>query len=408
MTGTPATANGMANGGQSLDEIIHQNNLEMMRRRTYQHPQFRNPTPENHVRRSSMLEFGAPISDDLANFQFDPNPTTSMLPTSIGDMTATPKSLDPGKVRSGERLNVNTRFATMESTYNAYQNPSSYSPALMSGVSMNLEPQYMPQNMDLSVDFDNAGGDVTPMNMQSSHNQPPMYTDSPLDHNFPLTYPDASQDPGEVGAGSEEQTLMDNVGHMNVPEPVHSGPVRQEITAPSPVSTSQVQNTAGMSSPAQVGPPEPPQMSPTELQSNASQYTDRITPSLGGRLTCAGEELAKPRPSKFYSKYSSSGFDMLSVLVRATLFLFAKHQPTDSIRRSKSLRGQTQRSISGLSIFHAHSWCATSRSMTCPSCIAPTYSNASPATRDSRFLDGTVGFSNRPMAKCKLASNAST
>jgi hypothetical protein len=324
MTGTPATANGMANGGQSLDEIIHQNNLEMMRRRTYQHPQFRNPPPETHGRRSSMLEFGAPISDELANFQFDPNPTTSMLPTSMGDMTATPKSLNPGKGRSGESLNVNTRFATMESTYNAYQNNTSYSPALMSGVSMNLEPQYMPQSMDLSVDFDNAGGDVTPMNMHSSHNQPPMYTDSPLDHNFPLTYPDASQDRGEGGPRSEEQSLMENVGRLNMPEPVHSGPVRQEITAPSPVSTSQVQNTAGMSSPGQVRAPEPQQLSPTELQSNASKSTRRITPSLGGRLTCAGEELAKPRPSKFYSKYSSSGFDMLGVLVRATLFPVCK------------------------------------------------------------------------------------
>src|SRR2546423_267883 len=70
MPGDGSTANGMTNGGQSLDEIIHQNNLEMMRRRTYQQPQFRQPNPDNHGRRSSMLEFGAPLSDDLANFQF--------------------------------------------------------------------------------------------------------------------------------------------------------------------------------------------------------------------------------------------------------------------------------------------------------------------------------------------------
>lgn len=218
-----------------------------------------------------MLEFGAPISDDLANFQFDPHPATSMLPNPIGDMTATQKSLDPRKVRSGENLNVNTRFATMDSTYNAYQNPSPYSPALMSGVSMNLEPQYIPQNMDLSVDYDNASGDVTPMNMHSSHNQQPIYTDSPLDHNFPLTYPNASQDPVEVGPGSEEQTLMENVSHMNMPEPILSGPARPEITAPTPVSTSQVQNTTGLSSPVQVRQPEAQQMSPTEQQSNDSK-----------------------------------------------------------------------------------------------------------------------------------------
>jgi hypothetical protein len=214
-----------------------------------------------------MLEFGAPISDDLANFQFDPSPATSMPPNPIGDMTVTQKSLDPRKVRSGERLNVNTRFATMDSTYNAYQNASSYSPALMPGVSMKLEPQYIPQSMDFSVDYDSASGDVSPMNMHSSHNQQPMYTDSPLDHNFPLTYPDASQDPGEVASGSADQTLMENVSHMNMPEPIPSGPVRQGIAAPSPVSTSQVQ----MSSPVQVRPPEPQQISPTDHQSKHSK-----------------------------------------------------------------------------------------------------------------------------------------
>jgi hypothetical protein len=271
MAGTTSTANGMTNGGQSLDEIIHQNNLEMMRRRTYQQPQFRHPNPENHVRRSSMLEFGAPIGDNLANFQFDPNPASSILPNPIGEMTATQKSLDPRKVRSREDLNVITRFAPMESSYNAYSNASSYSPALMSGVSMNLEPQYIPQNMDLSMDYDNASGDVTPINMHHSHNQQPIFTDSPLDHNFPLAYPDPNQDPGEVGGGSEEQTLMERVPHMNMPEPIHSGPVRQDVTDPSPVSTSQVQNIIGMTSPAQARQQDPQKMSPTEHHNGDSK-----------------------------------------------------------------------------------------------------------------------------------------
>lgn len=272
MTGPSSTADRIVNGGQSLDEIIHQNNLEMMRRRTYQQPQFRHPNPENHVRRSSMLEFGAPISDDLANFQFDPNPAPSILPNSIGDMTATQKSLDPRKVRSREDLNVNTRFAPIDSTYNPYPNASTYSPALMSGVSMNLEPQYIPQTMDLSMDYDNASGDVTPMNLHSSHNPQPIFTDSPLDHNFPLTYPDRSQDPAEVDGRSEEQALIERAAHMNVPEPIHSAPVGQEISGLSPVSTSQVQKITGMGSPAQVRQQEPQQVSPSEQHSNDSGY----------------------------------------------------------------------------------------------------------------------------------------
>ena len=314
-----ATGNGMTNGGQSLDEIIHQNNLEMMRRRTYQQPQFRHPNPENHVRRSSMLEFGAPLSDGLANFQFDPNPAPAVVPNAIGDMTATQKSLGPRKVRSREDLNVNTRFATMDSAYNAYPNASSYSPALMSGVSMNMEPQYMAQNMDLSMEYENASGEATPMNIHSSNNQQALFTDSPLDQNFAVTYPDPIQDLGEVDGRSDEQTLMGSVSHMIMPDPRHSGQVRQDITPSGPVSTSQVEDIGGMSSPTQVRQEEVRRMSSSEQHSNDSKWTSNRR-SMKGKLTLqgninTGDEIAKPRPSKFNNIYSSSGFDMLGVLV---------------------------------------------------------------------------------------------
>lgn len=283
ISGASSTANGMANGGQSLDEIIHQNNVEMMRRRTYQQPPFRHPNPDHHVRRSSMLEFGAPLSDDLANFQFDPNPTPPILPNSMGDMAATPKSLDRRKVRSREELNVNTRFAPIDSTYNAYSNEPSYSPALMSAVSMSLEPPYMSQNMDLAMEYDNASGDITPMNMHSSHNQPPLFTDSPLDHNFPLTYPDQSHDTGEMGEGPEEQTLLERVAHINMPELIHAAVVRPDVAAPSSVSASQVPNAVSMSPATQVLPQDALAMSPTEQQSNASKPT--LNPARAYRQT---------------------------------------------------------------------------------------------------------------------------
>ena len=271
MTGDGSTTLGMTNGGQSLDEIIHQNNLEMMRRRTYQQPQFRQLNPENHVRRSSMLEFGGPLSDDLANFQFDPNPAPSVLPNSNGDMTATQKSLDPRRSRSRENLNVNTRFPPIDAAYDAYPNASSYSPALMSGVSMNMESQYMPQGMDLSMEYDHANGDVTPMNIHPTNGQQPLFTDSPLDQNFPLTYPDHIQEQGEADERCDDQTLMSRVSHMNMPDSRQSGPVCQDVTGPNPVSTSKVQDITGMSSPAQGRRQEPRRMSLPEDQSNKSK-----------------------------------------------------------------------------------------------------------------------------------------
>lgn len=251
MPGSGPLENGVTTGGQSLDEIIIQNNLEMMRRRTYQHPQFRHPSSDSHARRASMLEFGAPLNHDLADFQFDPNPAASILPTSIGDLAATQKSLDPRKVRSREDLNVDTHFPPMSSQYSAFPGPPSYSPALMSGVSMGLDPnsQYMPQAMDLSMDFDNASGEVTPINIHANGNQQPIFADSPLDQNFPSAYPSSIQDQGGGDARTDEQTLMERVPHMSMSDsrPLRLG--RQDHPVPSPVSPPQVQNMTNLNSP---------------------------------------------------------------------------------------------------------------------------------------------------------------
>jgi hypothetical protein len=281
VAGNGSIVNGMTNGGQSLDEIIHQNNLEMMRRRTYQQPPFRQPSPENQVRRASMLEFGAPISDDLADFQFDPNPATSILPNPIGDMAAAQKSLDPRKVRSRENLNVNTRFPPLDSTYSPYPNTSPYSPALMSGVAMNPDPQYMAQNMDLSMDYDNPSGDLTPINLHSSTTQQSLFTDSPLNPNFPPTYPDPIQGPGGVAGESNEQTLRESVSHMNMPDSIHSEPAHQDIPAPSPVSTSQVQNITGIGSPVR-SHQKALRISTAEHQSTYSMWNIKATLNKGG------------------------------------------------------------------------------------------------------------------------------
>jgi hypothetical protein len=274
VTGNGSIVNGMTNGGQSLDEIIHQNNLEMMRRRTYQQPPFRPPSPENHVRRASMLEFGAPISDDLTDFQFDPNPATSILPNPVGDIAATQKSLDPRKVRSRENLSVNTRFPPLDSTYSPYPNTSPYSPALMSGVSMNLDPQYMSQNMDLSMDYENPNSDLTPMNLHSSTPQQPLFTNSPLTQNFPPTYPDPIQGPGGVNRESDEQTIRERVSHMNMPDSIHSEPAHRDIPAPGPVPTSQVQNITGIGSPVH-SHQKALRISTSEQQSNDSACTSK-------------------------------------------------------------------------------------------------------------------------------------
>jgi hypothetical protein len=118
------------------------------------------------------------------------------------------------------------------------------------------------------------------------------------------------------------------------------------------------------------------------------------------------EELTTSRPSKFSNAYSSSGFDMLGVLVCPVHLL--QNTSADSMHRSKSLSGRIRKSILALWTCHVHSSCATSRSMTYRLSIALTCLNGSQATRGPKFLDGTVGSCKPRMAKYRPGSNANT
>jgi len=119
------------------------------------------------------------------------------------------------------------------------------------------------------------------------------------------------------------------------------------------------------------------------------------------------EELTTSRPSKFSNAYSSSGFDMLGVLV-CTLSILLQNSSADSMHRSKLLSGPIRKSILALWTCHAHSLCATSRSMTYRSSIALTCLNGSQATQGLKFLDETVGSCKPRMVKYRPGSNANT
>ena len=103
----------MIGHSQTLDQIMNQNNQEMLRRRQSFHPQYQPNGNHEHARRSSMMEFG---STDLADFQFDPNPTPTQRSQMAG-MVHTQKPQDPRKVRSREDLSLDTRFAQMNADY---------------------------------------------------------------------------------------------------------------------------------------------------------------------------------------------------------------------------------------------------------------------------------------------------
>src|SRR5277367_4861867 len=64
---------------------------------------------------------------------------------------------------------------------------------------------------------------------------------------------------------------MERASHMNMPDSIHSEPVRQDIPAPGLVPTSQVQNITGMASPVH-SHQKARRISTSEQQSNDSMW----------------------------------------------------------------------------------------------------------------------------------------
>lgn len=303
--------NGMTGHSQTLDQIINSNNQELSRRRSNYQPQYRPNGQQEHVRRSSMMEFG---SSDLADFQFDPNPAPTQMPQQNQAMGSSHKSLDPRKVRSREDLSLDTRFSQMNSGYDM-PNVSSYSPGMMTGSAVDSSGNYMPNNMEINMDYDPMSGETSSMGMQHNSLSQPMYTTSPVSHNYNMAYSPSHHDPGS--GNTQNQPQMHSAKNT---QSTGSGPQNymkkssfRRPMAPSPLSMAH--SSAGHSIP-----------SPAHMaESNSRQASfDAQSPYVNnGNMTM--EQVSQnpmvqgptdPMISKFANAYSSSGFDMLGVLMR--------------------------------------------------------------------------------------------
>ena len=243
---------GMMEGGQTLDEIINQNNQEMQRRRTFQ--SYRQPNADNHVRRASIQEFGSPMPSDLADFQFNPDPAAAAMSSQISSISNPQKVTDPRRVRSREDLTLDTRFPQLRSPYASYPATTPYPPAglVSSGVmSLDPSPQYMPQSMEMPIDFQNPNNSTSVMNVNPAISPQLFFTDSPLEQSFPGTYPSGSQDSAGGTLGAEDQALLDRVSQMGMPETQPTNPPEMNISTSGPAATAQVQDLSAVASPAQ-------------------------------------------------------------------------------------------------------------------------------------------------------------
>lgn len=350
---------------QTIDQMINQNNQEMMRRRQTYNPGRQQDPLRDHARRSSMLEFSSNAGGELADFQFDPNPQHSVLSDHVANMNLMypQKPLDPRKVRSREDLSLDTSFSPMHN----FNTPLSAYPASMipnSAMSMDVSPNFLSQNMDYTQDYDMAGSNSGQVGMAPNaiqqqqqrqqsqqrqqnqqnqqaqsqmqhHQRDAMYMTSPVATNFPPDFQSASHDPGggnmspagnQMSRGSHSTPSNASSPHKYMGKLQNN--IRRTPMMPSPLSMS-AQNA--LNSNGQMSPTQASSAANAALQSAAtpqqsrsrrasmdmqSPYMNQQNNEMQTDVNTQNPVLPQIPKSRWSNAYSTTGFDMLAVLMR--------------------------------------------------------------------------------------------
>ncbi|KAK4939583.1 hypothetical protein LTR10_020189 [Elasticomyces elasticus] len=307
---------------QTLHQIISQNNEALMRQRNTFQPDYHQGTPgtQDRSRRASMLEFGVPVNGgDLANFQFDPNPNEADMTMSdaVSNMIPMQKTMNPRRVRSKEDLALNTRFSQMNTNF-GMSGVESFGPGIMGSTSVGVEPSSA--FMDMSMDFDPMAAIPNPTTQINDS----MFSDSPIDQNFTMSYQPSAHD---AGGGSLNTPMNNSMAAMaptlhNMHQPYQNPSHQMSRQTSIPASISMATGPASaVASPAHVHNSTSRRQSgemQTPLSGNGNRTPDSRAmnpPGLPHMPQVQGPQ-PQPQPSKFANAYSSSGFDMLGVLMR--------------------------------------------------------------------------------------------
>lgn len=358
-------------GGQSLDEIVSMN-AKAMRRQSMPH-QFggnQNTMPTD-MRRISMMDYGSGSpAGSMGNFHFDPNAGISQGGMMSEDVVTTQGQGQQGNHtprQSQGDLSLNTSFANAAQNYNAMMAPNTYqSPAQhQTNFDMTMSSPYIDSGMNMQMDYNvdqnlgnSTAGDATQMNMY----QQPQFTQtimsSPMHpsgsrsaHSTSGQQQDAggpsSMSSSYAGTSHGSKNTMQNASRaqsLHVADstsPHHSGDVTP-MSQPS-AGAQREYSHGGFS--GQPQHPRPGSVQDRGMQrsmpsnQNVSQVYDGVNgplpvnasnynPNNQGFDWSAGEQgwpstmVGRPHMQTSYKNaYSSSGFDMLGVLVRAPLVL---------------------------------------------------------------------------------------
>jgi len=364
-------------GGQSLDEIVNQNANVMRRLSIPSQQQYAasQHAVDANLRRVSMMEFGGQVSPggSLGNFQFD---TGSQMDQS-GMMSGNGSSArmrHQGSNSAGnsrrqshtDQLAVNTNFAKLSAGYKsmAYSSPMH----TQSDFDMAMQSPYIDNALGMQMDFSvdqsmnsGAGIDMSQMNMfvQPQFHQNIMA--SPMQHSGSQGTPLSAQGPTQESAMASGVSTLHS-GHSGSTEgmqrmlktqstqvsdslssPQHSGgvtPMKQST------SGSARQNHANSGFQAQPQYPEAGSAQDRGIHRASQQYDGingplpvnvaNYNPNNQGFKWEAQEGgwpstmVKKPHMQTSYKNaYSSTGFDMLSVLVSGRMIFGGGDHHTD-------------------------------------------------------------------------------
>jgi hypothetical protein len=338
----PNMAESMQNGigafddmgqGQSLDQIVSQNDqVDHIRRRSM--PVYANTRAQQMAmdsaesRRLSMMNFGDPSGPD--DFQFD-----MQAPGMEGMMRNFPRTMPD--MRNGTHpaadLAINTQFQGQNPTFSTLATPgSAYASPMHANASLDMNMSPYPNGMSMAMDMDDSL-DMMPNDLSMFPNaqfSPPMM-DSPVNQEFVGSLPGSAQNSTVTGLQQQDQFKRPTMSNTPEARSGASGMAsrtssqdQQSMRSVSRPKSEQHSSSQGNNVPTQMSlnslknqqpiALDPAQDLPSEKMNQIDDFKLPWNPPAGGFPSTMH---ANPHmKTQFKNAYSSTGFDMLGVLIR--------------------------------------------------------------------------------------------
>lgn len=307
-------------GVSSMDEMMLQNEKELQRRRSFHHSDSYNSNRSfcEDPRRSSMMDFGSGGNGELEGFQFDPSSMLSHNRLQRSNSLAQRRFENQRARRqlSNENLVLNTDFSGMTPQFSPIPTSSPYGGNLNPSDPMgfDMSNHYMNDNMMMGMDFSGAppedGGNGSMMQNVgfSNNNFSNHLSSSPIQQTIPNALSEEVDDPGGgIATGSlGPQSMMERLPNMRVSEQMQN----LQFTTSQPAGL--------MSDPSPTVQLPGPQGSGDFRDTSEPQPIVNLDVSTDakGKPFQGVNDAAQQVIPQYKNAYSSSGFDMLGVLMR--------------------------------------------------------------------------------------------